>query len=129
MEAADEFFISDPHNGDISGSLSGASAVVQPASPPSAPGAERASGALRLVSRLPPPGSRLLSPARFQEEARTERGEKSDTLADRETAKRTDGKSKCLGGGRTLERGGSSSEESPLFASESWLSWKVKLVL
>lgn len=80
MKAGDEYCIRDPHNGDISGSVSGAPPRFETAPPPCAPGAVGAlSGAPRLASprpspiflRLDPTRLLLLSPSRFQKEERS----------------------------------------------------------
>lgn len=94
MEAADEFFISDPHSGDVSGSLSGASAALQPASARFS--AERSRCAASLAAspvflRLEADFSPQLASRKRRGRSEVEGGgdQKSDTLADGETAKRT----------------------------------------
>ncbi len=56
MKAGDEYFISDPHNGDISGSVSGAPSCYSPLLR-RVLRVQRELLAARLASHLPPPGS------------------------------------------------------------------------
>lgn len=121
MKAGDEYFISDPHNGDIWGSVSGAPSCYSPLLRCVLP-VQRELLAARLASHLPPPGSdpslHLASRKRREgEAAHTDRG-----------ATETEKVSSLRGGMNGNVIGLSERRVTSEGLHDSRLSWKVMLV-